>query len=274
MIIYETDHYRNKVVMRAFYQGLRNNGVHADIRLSYDYRSGKGPVLPAASYGVLRGVDQIYWDCEAAGVDWWNVDRGFFAAEHFDGYYRIGYIHLQPCLPARNIEISPERWERLNVPFAKDYVSDPRRSYVLVCPPTPAMASFYKIDIATWVRDTSEKIPWKYRKRLRVRAKSSSRDLEDDLKGAVAVVAFNSNVAMKALLLGIPAVTETGLINSWNRMGPENVGRDLLRSFDRLKLFRFAANVQFLVDEIASGFAWESLRKIYQWKEDPCLSTT
>lgn len=265
MIVWQTDHIRNRIMTDAVYQGLSNNGVPARIRLSYSYREGD-PVEPSISYGILRSMDVVYRACQEQGVDWWNIDRGFFRAEHFDGYYRIGYRHLQPLY--RDVPVDPSRWEALGVSVEPGYALNPN-GYILLCPPTKYISIFYDVDVGTWLRSVGKRIPWKFRKRLRVRNKGSlSRTLDEDLSGASGIVTFNSNVAIHALLRGIPAVATTGMVRSWNGCEPEDLMSEKLLSADRLKLFRFAAWTQFEIDEIASGFAWKTLREIYQWKED------
>lgn len=248
--MWTTDHRINRTVTAAAIEGLRRLGYPFTIRDTKDYN---GKPVPSLSYGVLRGTGRIYQDCEREGIDWWNIDKGFFRPGHFDGFYRIGYRHLQPLFIKERTE-HPSRWKRLGIP-----VSPWRRraeGIVLVCPPE-GICDFYGIDQREWLRKTLDLIPDRMKEAVHVRYRTTQDRLSVDLDRARCVLTHSSNVAMEALIQGIPAVAETGMVHSWNRMTFDRVGEDQ-EGFNRKALFVQAANAQFTLDEFRSGYAWTS----------------
>src|SRR5438105_1796739 len=113
LTVWTTSHRINQLVLEAVVEGLHKEGVSCFLRKTRDYN---GRPVPSLSYGVLRGAGQIYQDCEKAGVPWWNIDKGFFKPSHYDGFYRIGYRHLQPLFLADREE-DDSRWRQLNIPI-------------------------------------------------------------------------------------------------------------------------------------------------------------
>lgn len=252
-VVWHTGVGNNEYMVSAFERGLWACGIHFESRRASNY---DGKPRPSVSYGMLRGVSRIYQDCSKANVEWWNIDHGFFRRskqDTFDGYYRIGRNALTPSFWPRAIQ-NGSRWEKLKIkpaPWAWKAVGP-----VILCPPTDAMSSFYGISAQTWIKDTVNKIHPNLRHLAKVRLKSDKIPLQKALHSARAVAVFNSNVAVEALVMGVPAVADEGIVRSWNSFGPERLGEDFTR-LDRSTLFRAAAECQFTVEEIRSGLAWK-----------------
>lgn len=260
LVAWTTGHVFNEAVMSAVIDGLRACGADVEARHASLY---KGPARPCVSYGVLRGVDRVYRECAKAGVEWWNVDHGFFRpSKHkegrFDGHYRIGRNHLMPLFrPGADVDGS--RWERLGVA-----VKPWRRGTdgaVLLCPPTPAMGEFYRVDPDVWAARTRARLPRALRDRAVVRKKTDPTPLAEALARARLVVVFNSNVAVEALVEGVRAVADEGIVRAWNGLTPETADADP-EANDREELFRYAAWCQFTLEEIRSGAAWEACVRV------------
>lgn len=256
MIAWKTGHKLNEAVMEAVAQGLRAAGEEVQVKDVSEY---SGIPAPSISYGVLRGVGAIYRDCARAGVEWWNVDHGFFGRQEFGGYYRIGRNHLQPLFSRSVKGLDPSRVAACGA-FIAPWRSNENGS-VLLCPPTSAMAEFYGIDEHSWPDATVGRLPSGMRDRVIVRKKGEGGSLAGALNHAGLAVVFNSNVAIDALRCGVPAIAEEGIVRSWNGLTPEMAGEDL-QSFDRRDLFLYASWCQFTLDEIRSGFAWRTCQEI------------
>lgn len=244
-----TNNATNKMVMEAVSDGFKRLNIPHVFALADEYEGG---ARPSVSYGVLRGTGRIYWDCERRAVPWWNVDRGFFKPGHPNGYYRIGYRHLQPKFVHLRKEDN-RRWKALNVklrPWKRNL-----EGKVLVCPPE-GICEFYGVEEQSWRRRAIEALPYPMDQKYTVRKRTSAIPLSTDLEESRCVVTHSSNVALEAIVYGIPAFADTGFVRSWNNM-PIQHANQFQDTLDREELCVQAANRQFLLDEIRSGMAWE-----------------
>lgn len=244
----------NQTICRIVYEGLAHAGIEARMRRARL----NGHPQPTVSYGFLRGVADCYHECERANVDWWNVDRGFFKANHLNGYYRLGYRHLQPLFdPTRSCDSS--RWNKLSIELKPWRILE--AGHVLICPPTAALGMFYDINISKWIEDTIEKLPDFLRSQVIVRTKNDPVPLDAVLAVTRLVVTHSSNVALEAVVQGIPAIASTGIVQSWNRLTPKDAGDltiDILEQFDRQALVNQAAWSQWTLAEFREGLPWRA----------------
>lgn len=258
--VWKTGHDTNETVLNSVVEGLSAIGITPYVLHVDEYN---GIIRPSLSYGVLRGTEPIYRDCERAGVPWWNIDRGFFKPSHFDGYYRIGYCHLQPTLEkigSINAITSSERFNSLGI--SVESWRRNREGAILICPPTPAMSEFYGVSIGDWIEKCTAAIPKDLRSRIIIRRKKDSGDIKMILSECRLVIVFNSNIAMEALLNGVPAIAEEGIVRTWNKFTLQDAGRDpeeFEEGHNRYILFLKAAAVQFTLKEIASGKCWKTI---------------
>lgn len=213
---------------------------------------------PSLSYGFLRGVADCYHECERANVDWWNVDRGFFKANHLNGYYRLGYRHLQPLFdPARQFDDS--RWKALEISLQPWRLLE--QGHILICPPTPALGMFYNLNISKWIEDTIEALPVHLRDQVIVRTKADPVPLDAVLAVTRLVITHSSNVALEAIVKGIPAIATTGIVQSWNKLTVADAATltlDALTRFDRQALVNQAAWAQWTLNEFRRGLPWRA----------------
>ena len=193
MIIWQTGRDHNKAIVEAIAEGIANSGEDVSIRNVFEY---DGKPEPCISYGFLHGTEEIFKDCQAEGVEWWHIDHGFFRFSILEGYYRIGYCHLQPLFYP-DAPKNDYRWKKLGLEVSpwKENPDGP----ILVCPPTQATSRFYGVDPDQWVSETAARLPEHLRDRVVIREKSDPEKLKEVLDGAYCVIVFNSNVAMEAL---------------------------------------------------------------------------
>lgn len=255
--VWDTAKGNSTIIAPRVCQGIQAAGEKAALRRHSDYY---GRLKPSVFYGFLKGNSVFIKKCISAGVDWWFIDNGYFRPGHYDGYYLVGKNQLQPRFTPSAV-VDPKRWEDLDIkiePWRKS-TSD---GHVLICPPTPNISTFYKIDKWKWISDIFQKIKMAgLRRPIRLREKGASTPLSEDLRNCHCVITYNSKVAIEALLKGIPAIADMGIVKDWNGLSVENVG-DPLTSHDRLALFQFAASCQFTLDEFSKGIAWRMARRI------------
>ena len=234
-------------------------------------------------YGALRGLLPTLKQAKARGREWIYQDNGYFRAGKTEAsYFRVTKNALQHDgsgdLP-RPYHIARERWDRLKIeiqPWRTD------GGHVLVCPPARLFASTFGFDADNWLRLTLKTLG-KYTKReLRIRAKikfdenlpyswvdragqlteSGQTRFADDLAGAWALVTHSSNVAVDALIAGVPVFCT-------DRCGATAMASNDLREIesprmdgDRLHWARVLANRQFTLGEMRDGTAWRMLNEI------------
>ncbi len=263
--IWHTDHVINKTVTRAFYEGMQ--AVSTTKRTQYLPVDLYREPTPSISYGILRGTGDIFKDCMRQGKEWWEIDRGYFGANHFHGYYRISLNGLRAQY--RHHDLPRDRLDALGITYAPWQKNG---KHVLLCPPTEVVSNFLGVEeywsnlLKNKIRDW-EKISQLEGREIRVREKDSKTPLSEDLKDCHCVITYNSNVAIDALRAGIPAIgVDYGAeIRSWNHLGViESNGLDIYQS-DRESLFRYLSYCQFTLDEMRSGYAWEKCQEIQRY---------
>lgn len=209
--------------------------------------------ITSMSYGILRGCGELFNDCYDAGVEYWEVDRGYFKPRHFDGYYRISYNNTRAKYnPEIAKKLPRDRWDALDINIAPWKEGD--AGYVLLCPPTEHVASFFNLR-EDWVDYACDRIKQGTDRHIHIRGKHDENGpLDMDLEGAHCVFTFNSNVAVEALLKGVPAITMSPDILHWNNLVFEMAESPNLKDFDRESLFKFLSYCQFTLEEIKEGW--------------------
>lgn len=243
--LWRTEHEINSTIMDALHKGSiqissTDEGFHYKHVHSYS-----GKPTPSVSYGILRGTDKIFKDCLKNKVEWWEIDRGYINPGHFDGYYRMTMNALRA--PYKSLELPNDRLSRLNVKLENWQ----KGTHVLYAPPTPAIREFYGIS-SNFDNLIIRRIEQATDRPIKIRNKNLHRSLEEDLKDCHCVVTFNSNLAVDALIRGVPALTFTSELP--NQRTIEHIEGDL--RFDREKWLRYLSYCQFTLDEFRSGEAW------------------
>lgn len=170
------------------------------------------------AYGILR--HQIFNE----DAKWFEVDKGFWGAEHYGGNYRASFKGTQPRYDPNGL-FEPH-------PFKPaDYLIYPENLHTLICPPSSYACDFFGINYADWLLEalSSATNPL-------VRHKSDAWEVPWSNIGKV--VTFNSTIGYTALLCGIPVESDPihSTIGSWNNS---------VDAGDRDKLFSFCAAHQF-----------------------------
>lgn len=248
--LWKTGHPINETVMQAFYVGsvrLSDTDTGFTMKDVSLYDKDK-PLLPAISYGILRGTGDIFRDCMAKDVEWWEIDRGYFKPHHFDGYYRLS-LNSTSAIYNTPTNVPEDRWRTLGInlsPMVK------REGFALVCPPTAHVAKFYDINVDAWIAMVKEHV-----ENVKVRPKSEITPIEVDLAKCREVITYNSNVGIEALIKGIPV---TYVRQDWQ-------DRHIYDGENREALFHYLAYCQFTLDEFKSGEAWKTVVALQKYGE-------
>jgi hypothetical protein len=165
------------------------------------------PTGHLAIWGILGGCAEILKQAIRFKRSYYFVDRAYFrrgSMAQRNTRYRITHNRMQ----AGNIVPRPaDRWQALNIGLS------PRRhgKEILICPPTEFACGFYGAEATNWLPQTLARLQTLTDRPLVIRTKPRPGDgqpsLDAALRNAWAVVTFNSNVAVDALVAGVPVFT-------------------------------------------------------------------
>lgn len=234
----------SRVIMNAFAEGCRGQIVPPTKLFDG----------PAAMYGILRGTDRIIRQCEWVGRDYYYIDHGYIGAGHYNGHYRITKNGRQATISASDDVLSPSRAEKLGVKL-RPWVR--RGTHILIIPITGAIGEFYGIDEEKWLETVTADITKHTERPIIVKPKWHG-NIADFLDNCWCVVTHSSNVAVDAIVSGIPAIVmgESACTSvSWQL---ENLESPIWPERDWW--LRAIAHNQWTLDEMRSGEAWEHVK--------------
>ncbi len=242
-------------LIRAFADGLG-----CTLRYAED-ETGYRPGVPVV-WGVLRGSDRVLAHARAHGQYFFYCDHAYFDRGHGRSYritrngYEAGRVRQCPDDRLAQLDLHPEPWRRGG------------RS-ILVCPPTDFFMAAHGCQ--GWLERTLEELRCHTDRPLVIRQKPRPGEqvpsLHEALADAHALVCHSSNVAIEAVLAGVPVFVAPS-----SAAAP--IGSCDLRTIEtplypeRLPWLAHLAYSQFSVEEIASGEAW---RLLLEWEERPFL---
>lgn len=191
-----------------------------------------------------------------SGRPFWVIDNGYWepARGMARGYYRLTYCSMSPVL----LPNAPSH--RLGTRQLKPWRKGNSLSPVVLGMPGLDFGLAVGIDVRTWAADILPRIRKATSREIIVRPKKSPVALERDLSGAWALVTHSSNVAVDAVLAGIPVFVEPT-----NPAAP--VGRIQLEIEQPTKPDRYPwlcslSCQQFTLDEMRSGEAHHWMTQI------------
>ena len=224
--------------------------------------------------GILRGNAKLLAECQARGIDYYYIDHAYFKA----GYPSPTWMRVTKNGFVQNAITSNDsvRWNKFFQTPIQPYLYKTRKN-ILILPPSDAVAKVYGVE--SWLPKIAQKIKQHTSRPLIIRHKSGP-ILDNDLisqKGwtkydyppmeeiwskVYCVVAFNSNLAVDALINGIPVIT-TPYSATWpisNKV--ENI--ENLIEFNRTPLLTSLSWGQYNHEEMKSGFAYKNIIKLRQ----------
>ncbi len=257
MIVYDTGHHSSVIVCKALGEGF---GCKILIPpWTHPLKT------PAAFYGRARGTLSIVTQCTVDGNHWIMADNGYIGRGQYDGYYKLSRDGFE----CDGIGI-PDEQRLLNVlsltgqKFAKDWRPVTKKGHIVVCPPVVAYEILHWFSSARWLRAVTKQIHAVTTRSIRIRYKpgdkrSNSRPVSADLKDCHALVTHDSNIAVEAIMAGIP-VFITG-INPAQVFGNADLSTivEPRMEGDRWEWLSILANNQWTLDEIRGGMANETL---------------
>ena len=224
-------------------------------------------------YGILRGADKVWHECERQGLPYFILDNGYSGAGHFDGNYRISLRGTQQCTGLANLALYGERSDPC-MPLLPWRGLAPDKP-VLVCPPTEAVENFFgmrpSLDlIYSWI----EKHPLE---KYIVRHKGDTTPLH--FHDYNYVLTFNSSVGWQALADGVPCVSDVkrSIVGSYfaslaNGSGSMEMPLDTLNVVQqngRRELLGLMSQLQMTLGEMREGKLLPLIEKLLEQGKAP-----
>ncbi len=249
MKIYTSDHPISRRVCAAVAGGITDSQQVPPIVLLND---------TGATYGILRGTGDLINESKIKGQDMWYIDLGYMERSvhyhgDYSGYYRIT-LNANQCDGTGNHP--SDRFDKLHVnikPWQKT------GSKVVIAPISKYVSTHLGIDPTKWLEDTVAKIAENTDREIIIKPKDSDVSLEDTLKDAHCLVAYNSNSLVDAIIAGVP-VFYTG-DSCCAPVGSNDFTKieDPYRGDREQWLWNLAYN-QFTLPEFRNGDVWEIIK--------------
>lgn len=214
-------------------------------------------------WGQLHLTLKIVPPALRSGRPFWVIDNGYWkpARGTAIGYYRLTYCSMSPVLlptaSDRRTDMRPLKLWRAGHPMQSVLLGMPGLDFGLAV----------GLNVRAWAQDIEQRIRAQTSRRIVVRMKNSPTPLERELDGAWALVTHSSNVAVDAILAGVPV-----FVAPTNPAAP--VGRTDLEIEWPVKPERYQwlcslSCQQFTLDEMRSGEAqyWmNQIKEVYDGK--------
>lgn len=261
---------RSVLVGDAMFKGIQRCGQAAELISSLRYRRPQHDV--ALFYGFADGLAQIFREYQAAGRKVIYIDLGYWGRKNkskFDGYHKLirdarhptGYFQNKPHGPerfrsfgvgiepwrpdGRNVVVvgmsgkgavaegfAPQQWERQTIDRLRDLTKRP-----IVYRPKPTWIGARPIPGSIWMKDG---------------------EISDVLREAYCVVTHHSNVAVDAVLAGVPCICPHGVASVMSAHRLEDI-ENLIRPPGREQWAYDIAHTQYSMAEMMAGDAWSYL---------------
>ncbi len=206
-------------VLQAFYDGCP---VEKSLRRVEQYEPSEigvvfGIAKRAVPYSQFRGKvisEQIRLRQKVIILETGYINRGDEETNH----YAVGFGGMNGRADFRNQNSPPDRWRKLGVELLP-WRTIQGDKYILLCGQVPWDANVEHVHIEQWLLESYRKIKARtdrkvyFRPHPRALGRLALRDLEEhtgpiDWRQVHAVVTFNSNTAVEAIINGVPAFVE------------------------------------------------------------------
>lgn len=253
------------------YAGIRATGDRAFPLTEDQYR---GPSFPVAVfYGFTPTLRRIMADYVREGLKAVYIDLGYWGREGLTGYHKIAVNDRHPTAYFQNVKHSHDRLEALRV-SVEPWKPRAVHQHILLAGMGDKAAAVEGKRTEAWERDAIDVIKRYSRRRIVYRPKPSwtaakpisgttfsvlPQQLGDVLADCHAVVTHHSNVAVEAIVAGVPAFC-------WKGLAAPMSSQDLSRIEDpifpegRRQWAADIAYTQWNIAEMMSGKAWRHLK--------------
>jgi len=264
---------RSSFCAEAMAQGIRASGDQVHDRVMSQYE-GRPDTDVAVFYGFNRDLLDGY---RVAGKKAIYVDLGYWAREGQTGHHKLGLNSRHPTAYFQRRAHAPDRWRRLNVTIQPWRAANPAAP-IIVAGMSGKGALAEGFHPQEWERKAIAELRKHTQRRIIYRPKpnwtgsrpidgadfqkgdSQGRDVPVVLRNCHAIVTHHSNVAVDALLAGVPVFSVEGIAA---KLGLSDLSKIETPVYpDGREQWAYdAAYTQWTVPEMASGAPWRHLKE-------------
>jgi hypothetical protein len=257
---------------RAVIKGCGNGGdIHYEDIHPDEIHEDFTPVV----IGVHPSTVDTLWALRRARRPFVTIDNGYFRPYREGGYFRATTNALQWIQqrgswigrPPLDDGVGAQRFAAMGMPAetAPDWRRD--GEHILIALQSPVWLSMMG-EYETWLSSVVQTLQKYTDRRIAVRSKPLKGSppmppLDEHLDGAWAVVAYSSNVLIKAALKGIPVFPTALCAASPLGCSSLEMINEPRRPDTRMSIFHDLAANQWTIDEISSGRMWADLQARY-----------
>lgn len=192
-----------------------------------------------------------------SGRPFWHIDNGFWnpARGTSRGYYRMTYRSMTPILLPEDI--------KFRIPTATLVPWRKNGNHILLAMPGVHFGMALGIDVKGWCENIIPTVKFicnRIDRPFRLRERDARRSFTDDLVQAWAVVTHSSNIAVDAVIAGIPVFVQPS--SAAAPVGRLDLDLENPITPDRNRWVRSLASQQFTIDEMVNGTALFWMRQI------------
>jgi len=250
--------------IQALLDGFKRHGAKAEWMHQSHYKPSDLAVIWGVRFpNIIQGQKQH-------GGDYLVLERGYFRDRM--NYFSLGYNGLNGRAEFHAENSPPDRWQKHGVKV-KPWKTDGK--YILLMGQVSGDQSLQAINISDWYREIIEKVksltdmPIFFRPHPNARQQKTGLKcdryergpLNEVFQDAYLAITYNSNSATDAVLNGIPAIGMDRGSLAWDMVQHEISLEQFMP--DRTQWLYDLGYKQWLLEEIASGEAWEHLKKRY-----------
>ena len=269
-VFYADGNKRSRILAEAAYSGLRRAGYRPTVKSSIHYN---GPQADfAVFYGLSMGLDRVMKEYPLSVY----IDLGYWKRRlrsRYDGYHKVIVNGRHPTDYFQQKKHNHNRLKDLNLdikPWRKN------GNHILVAAMSDKAARAEGLAHTIWERDIINQIkrktdiPILFRPKpncMRTRAVQGTTydkgvDLSVRLDSAHAVVCRQSNVAVDAIVAGVPVYCEKGVGVSLSMGSIDQIADPPMPSDeDRMQFLADVSWTQFTTHEIGIGLPFNHLRE-------------
>jgi hypothetical protein len=261
---------RSTIIGRAMAEGVRRAGGHGDLRSSASYK-GRPEYDVAIFYGLAAGLDRIFRDYREQRRAVY-VDLGYWGRRkrtRWDGYHKVAVNSRHPTSYFQLRPHGPERFAQHGVAI-RPWREEGR--HILIAGMSAKAAAAEGLLPNQWERQTIARLRQLTRRPIIYRPKPNWTDahplegttfdretpLEDALTDCHCVVTHHSNVAVDALMAGVPCICPGGVASLLSGHDLADIEKPPMPK-GREQWAADLAWTQWSVDEMQSGAAFHYL---------------
>jgi len=245
--------------MRVYYDRVQKTSP----RFASAFAKGCGGVMTTEyQFGRWAGFGSPrYWGdlktTREAGLDWYFGDHAYIGRGK---YYRVTHNAFQKTkMDDSSIWETKENKERLDKLNISIHSWRKEGAYILLCPPDYAIACLHGISVSIWMKKVRAQIEKNTDRPIKIRQRKSRVPLDADLQRAWLVVSAFSNIAVDAVIQGIP-------VYCTHPCGATPMATKSLKQIEKPRysdnrrewLLNLMAN-QWTLNEIRKGMCWRAI---------------